>query len=75
LLVGTTGTGRSQNLPLATLGAAQESAPSSGGPEWLPALASKQAALWAVLLAGVAILGGVAWTLMRQMKDERTTEG
>jgi hypothetical protein len=75
LLVGTTGTGRSQNLPLATLGAAQESAPSSGGPEWLPALASKQTALWAVLLAGVAILGGVAWTLMRQMKDERTTEG
>jgi hypothetical protein len=58
------------------LGAAQESAAAAaGGAQWLPAVANRQVALWVVLLAGVAVLGGVAWTLMRQMKDEKTTEG
>ena len=75
LLVGTIGAGKSQNLPLATLGAAQESTATAGAPEWLPAFANKRTALWAVLLAGVALLGGVAWTLMRQMKHEAPKQG
>lgn len=75
LLVGAMDVDKARKLPLAALGAAQESATSSGGPEWLPALTSKRTALWAVLLAGVALLGGVAWTLMRQMKREVPKQG
>jgi hypothetical protein len=56
-------------LPLATV--AQENAPAEradGIRGWLPrGVEPRTALLWAVLLAGVALLGGVAWSLLRQV--------
>jgi hypothetical protein len=67
-VLGALGPRKPQDLPLATLGAAQENSIAPAGTDFLSRLATRQSALWLVLLAGVAILGGVAWTLMRQMK-------
>jgi hypothetical protein len=35
----------------------------------LPGSPGKTTVLWAVLVAGVLLLGGVAWSLMRQLKN------
>lgn len=58
-------------LPLARLGRVETSARATTGPStWLPAqVAPMTAVLWAVLLLGVAVLGVVAWRLLRQLKD------
>ena len=57
-------------LPLASVATAS-SAPAAPEPAWagwLPqGVSSKAAVLWAVLLAGVAVLGAVAWSLLRQL--------
>lgn len=46
-------------------------APATGGPGWLPrGVDGKTAGLWLVLLLGVALLGGVAWSLLRQSGRE-----
>jgi hypothetical protein len=67
-LTGMLGARKVDDLPLAALGAAVESAtPADEG--WLPGIANRTAALWAVLLIGVAVLGGVAWSLMHQMRN------
>lgn len=60
-----------QDLPEAKLGAVTvERAPEPGPLErFRPAgLSDKAALLWAVLLGGVILLGGVAWSLLRQLK-------
>lgn len=58
------------DLPMARIAAAR-SVPAEAQPAWagwLPeGLTRKAAVLWAVLLAGVAVLGGVAWSLLRQL--------
>ena len=57
-------------LPLATVGATTSVPAGPAAPAWLPAgVDARSAALWAVLLAGVAALGATAWTLLRQVKS------
>jgi len=57
-----------EHLPQARI-TATEAVPQAVRPAWLPrGLDSRTAALWAVLLAGVLVLGGVAWSLLRQLK-------
>jgi hypothetical protein len=60
---------RPQDLPLAAVGAGTlqpDNGPLAG--LW-PAAPGKTAVLWSVLVAGVLLLGGVAWSLMRQLKS------
>ncbi|HSV84697.1 MAG TPA: DUF3999 family protein [Ramlibacter sp.] len=61
---------RIEALPLARITATQADAPPTppSWARWLPALDRRTAALWAVLLAGVLVLGVVAWSLLRQLK-------
>ena len=61
------GNRKPQELPQATVGAAQRNAPQPGSvlDRLVP---GKPTVLWAVLLAGVLILGAVAWGLLRQLK-------
>lgn len=70
-LAGTLGTRKVDDLPLARVGAAV-AAPlpePAWFARWLPAgLTDKAAVLWAVLIAGVLLLGAVAWGLLRQLK-------
>jgi hypothetical protein len=69
-LTGMLGARKVDELPLGKLGVATESHVVSADEGWLPGVANRTAALWAVLLVGVFVLGGVAWSLMRQMKGE-----
>jgi hypothetical protein len=59
-----------QELPEARVGTAQRTEPRA--PTILgiavPSAPGKPALLWAVLIAGVLVLGGVAWSLLRQLK-------
>jgi hypothetical protein len=70
-IASTLGSRKVEDLPVATLGAGTVQARAGDG-----ALArlwpggegpNKTTALWAVLLAGVLLLAGVAWTLLRQL--------
>jgi hypothetical protein len=64
---------RVQDLPLARIGPVQirSTPPASPLQVVLPEGLSTQAAvLWAVLLLGVAVLGAVAWSLLRQTRPE-----
>jgi hypothetical protein len=63
------GQSKVDELPVAKLGVAVESPLPAPEASLLPGVANKTTALWAVLLVGVAVLGGVAWSLMRQMRD------
>ncbi|WP_395687722.1 DUF3999 family protein [Caenimonas koreensis] len=73
MLAGTLGGKRLDEVALATLGAAVVSSPSEASGGFLDRLrpegvSQRAALLWAVLLGGVLLLGGVGWTLMRQLK-------
>jgi hypothetical protein len=60
-----------QDLPEARLGAATVASAPEPGPlaRFRPAgVSDKAALLWAVLIGGVVLLGGVAWSLLRQLK-------
>jgi hypothetical protein len=62
---------RPQDLPLASVGAGVVQAPDTGfAARLLPGAPGKTTLLWAVLVAGVLLLGGVAWSLMRQLKNQ-----
>lgn len=73
-LAATTST-RLQDLPLATVASVQASPDPAPAP-WAPYLPrgvdSRSAVLWLVLLAGVLLLGGVAWALLRQVNSPRS---
>ena len=67
MLAATTST-RISELPLAQLRDAQ-GVPPTARPAWLPrGLDKRTAGLWAVLVLGVLVLGGVAWSLLRQVR-------
>ncbi|MBC5781605.1 DUF3999 family protein [Ramlibacter sp. USB13] len=56
-------------LPPARVGAVQGGPAGEGPLGWLPRhVEPKTAGLWAVLLLGVLVLGGVAWGLLRQLQ-------
>lgn len=65
-------------LPAARI-ARVESTPPAARPawaRWLPrGVEPRTAGLWAVLLAGVLLLGGVAWTLLRQLAGKTDRAG
>lgn len=67
-LIGMLGARKVDELPAAQLGPATQSPVVAEAQGWLPGIANRTAALWAVLLVGVAVLGAVAWSLMGQMK-------
>jgi hypothetical protein len=67
-MLAATTTHRLADLPQAQVRDARSEAPASH-PAWLPrGLDVRTAGLWAVLLAGVLVLGGVAWSLLRQLR-------
>ncbi len=70
-LLGSVAPAQLGELPLATIGAAQEQpdgALAGAAPSWLPAGTSMRSVLlWAVLGVGVLALGGVAYSLLRQI--------
>ena len=74
-LTGMLGARKTDELPVAKLGEATETPIVMAGQGLIPGVPNRTAALWAVLLVGVAVLGGVAWTLMRQMKDSPKASG
>lgn len=65
------------DLPAARI-ARVETTPITARPawtRWLPrGVEPRTAGLWAVLLVGVLLLGGVAWSLLRQMAAKRNQE-
>jgi hypothetical protein len=71
-LAGALGTRKVDDLPAATPGTPVIQAPAAGGPLarfWPDGQGpGKTTVLWAVLLAGVLLLGAVAWSLLRQLK-------
>lgn len=74
MLAGTLGGKRLDEVALATLGTSVVSDRSEASGGFLDRLrpegvSQRAALLWAVLLGGVLLLGGVAWTLMRQLKS------
>ncbi|HSV47469.1 MAG TPA: DUF3999 family protein [Ramlibacter sp.] len=72
MLAGTLGGKKLDSLPEARLGPASITAPAPPDvlDRLLPeGLSRKTAVLWVVLLAGVLLLAGVAWSLLRQLKQ------
>ena len=66
-MLAATTSSRIADLPLAQVRDAH-AAPPSVRPAWLPrGLDTRTAGLWAVLVLGVLVLGGVAWSLLRQV--------
>jgi hypothetical protein len=65
---GTLGARKIEDIPLAGVGTPAQSSPRAGWLDWIPGAPGKIAVLWSVLAAGVLMLAGVAWSLMRQMK-------
>jgi hypothetical protein len=65
-------------LPAANIGdvqtTAQDVAVQAAGDDWAARLSSRSALLWAVLVLGVLVLAGVAYSLLTQLKDQGTTE-
>jgi hypothetical protein len=63
-------------LPAASIGdvqaTAQDAAGQAAGDDWAARLTSRSAMLWAVLVLGVLVLGGVAYSLLKQLKDRGT---
>ena len=59
-----------EDLPVASIGTSIVSTPDTGPlTRFLPsAVPAKTAVLWGVLLAGVLLLAGVAWSLLRQLR-------
>jgi hypothetical protein len=69
-MLAATTTTRIDALPLVKLSSMQGAAEAAAGSRqrWLPrGVDGKTAGLWLVLAVGVLLLGGVAWTLMRQL--------
>ena len=58
-------------LPVARLGTLSENAARSASrwPDWLREADGKRITLWALLLAGVAVLAAMAWRLSRQVQS------
>jgi hypothetical protein len=52
-------------------GIATETAFARGPFDWIPGAPGKPTVLWAVLIAGVLLLGGVAWSLLRQLRGKQ----
>ncbi|MBC7602810.1 MAG: DUF3999 family protein [Ramlibacter sp.] len=74
MLAGTLNGKRVEDVALASLGAAVTTASTASDSGFLDRLrpegvSQRAAVLWAVLLVGVLLLAGVAWTLMRQLKQ------
>jgi hypothetical protein len=65
-ITGLLGARKLDDLPLAKAGPALETPQAAGPFDWIPGAPGKSTVLWVVLLAGVLILGGVAWSLLRQ---------
>jgi hypothetical protein len=59
-----------EELPAATIGTATVTKPDAGplARFWPGAAPGKTTVLWGVLLAGVLLLAGVAWSLLRQLR-------
>jgi len=59
-----------EDLPAAAIGTSIVTKPDAGplARYWPGAVPGKTAVLWGVLLAGVLLLAGVAWSLLRQLK-------
>lgn len=70
-ITGMLGTKTIDDLPLVQPGAATQAALARGPFNWIPGAPGKSAVLWAVLLAGVLVLGGVAWSLLRQLRSSK----
>ena len=73
MLAAALGTRKVDDLPEARLGSATVESPPEPGPlaRFRPAgLSDKAALLWAVLIVGVLVLAGVAWSLLRQLKTQ-----
>ncbi len=72
-IAGTLGTGKVDDLPVATAGTPVIQSPADAGPlaRLWPGGAGpgKTTVLWAVLLIGVLLLAAVAWSLLRQLKS------
>jgi hypothetical protein len=70
-IASTLGSRKVEDLPVATIGTGVIQARADAGPldRWWPGGEgpNKTTALWAVLLAGVLLLAGVAWSLLRQL--------
>jgi hypothetical protein len=69
MLASTTPT-RIDELPSARIARVESAAPAArpAWARWLPrGIEPRSAVLWAVLLLGVLLLGGVAWSLLRQV--------
>jgi hypothetical protein len=67
-ITGMLGAKKIDDVPLVQPGTATETALARGPFDWIPGAPGKPAVLWAVLIAGVLLLGGVAWSLLRQMR-------
>jgi hypothetical protein len=67
-ITGMLGERKIADLPLAQPGPATEAPVTAGAFAWVPGAPGKSVVLWTVLVAGVLLLGGVAWSLLRQMK-------
>jgi hypothetical protein len=69
-IASTLGKAKIEELPAAHIGAAVARHGGAGplARVWRDYVQSKRVVLWAVLVAGVALLGGVAWSLLRQLK-------
>jgi hypothetical protein len=68
-LTGTLGARKIEEVPLAGIGTPVAGSPDTDWLGWIPGAPGKVAVLWSVLAAGVLVLAGVAWSLMRQMKS------
>jgi hypothetical protein len=70
-LAGTLGSRKLDDLPLASVGTpvVQPARPATWGVLWPGGdPPGPSAVLWTVLVAGVLVLAGVAWSLLRQLK-------
>jgi hypothetical protein len=68
-ITGMLGAKKIEDVPLATVGAAVVTPQAAGPFDWLPGAPGRRAVLWAVLVAGVVLLGVVAWSLLRKQRD------
>lgn len=61
-------------LPEARVGAVATGPEPAAWKRWAKQLDARRATLWAILLAGVALLGYMAWRLSRQMQEKPGTD-
>jgi hypothetical protein len=70
-ITGMLGTKKIDEVALVRPGIATETAFARGPFDWIPGAPGKPTVLWAVLIAGVLLLGGVAWSLLRQLRGKQ----